>query len=66
MKKKNTENLPEIDASQVEIHEWLKSVKFKKKFFGGVDEVDVWDKISELNALYEKLIIATQEKSNEE
>ncbi len=66
MKKNKTENLPEIAASQLEIYEWLKTVKFKKKLFGGVDEVDVWKKIAELNALYEKLILAKREKNDGE
>lgn len=41
-----------------EIQNWLKSVKFKKKLFGGVDEVEVWKKIEELNSLYERVLIA--------
>lgn len=41
-----------------EIREWLNSVSFKKRRFGGVDEADVWKKIGKLNALYEKLLIA--------
>lgn len=32
---------------------WLKTVKFKKRLLGGVNEADVWKKIGELNALYE-------------
>ena len=30
-------------------------MKFRKKFFGGVDEADVWKKINELNQMYEEL-----------
>lgn len=37
---------------------WLAGVKFRKKTFGGLDPVDVWDKIGELNAMYEKAIMA--------
>ena len=41
------------DEKLKEIEEWLEKVRFQKKFFGGVDEQDVWTKISELNKLYE-------------
>ncbi len=37
---------------------WLQKVKFKRSFIGGVREEDVWMKISELNALYEKALEA--------
>ncbi len=37
---------------------WLKTVKFKKRLLGGVDEADVWKKIGELNALYEAALDA--------
>ena len=40
------------------ITSWLSGVKFLKKTIGGVDPVDVWKKIEELNAMYEKAIIA--------
>lgn len=40
------------------IASWLMKVKFKPKFFGGVDPLDVWDKIDELNAMYEKALMA--------
>ena len=33
------------------IASFLKTVKFKRKLFGGVDEKDVWKKIDELNEL---------------
>lgn len=35
------------------IAQWLEEVRFRKKFFGGVDEQDVWKKIKELNHMYE-------------
>ena len=41
------------DEKLKEIEEWLEKVRFQKKFFGGVDEQDVWTKISELNKMYE-------------
>ena len=46
-----------------EITDFIEGIRFKKKFFGGVDETDVWKKIRELNALYEKLLIS--EKTRE-
>ena len=35
-----------------EIAEWLEKVSFRKKFFGGLDEQDLWKKIDELNNMY--------------
>lgn len=43
-----------------EIAQWLKSVKFRRKAFGGVDETDVWKKIDELNRMYEKVFLMMQ------
>ena len=40
------------------IASWLSCVKFRKKLFGGLDEVDVWKKIEELNRYYENALIA--------
>ena len=34
---------------------WLKTLKFKKKLFGGVNEADVWKKMDELNKMYEQV-----------
>lgn len=36
-----------------EIAEWLENLRFRKQFFGGVGEEDVWKKIGELNDMYE-------------
>ena len=47
--KQENENLKEIE-------EWLEKVRFQKKFFGGVNEQDVWNKISELNKMYESAL----------
>ena len=44
---------PQLDS----IRQWLKKVRFRKSLFG-VDEADVWKKISELNSLYETALIA--------
>lgn len=40
------------------IASWLLKVKFKPKFFGGVDPLDVWEKIEELNQMYESALMA--------
>ena len=58
------ENLDSLSKKQQEIYEWLSNLKFRKKTFGGVDEADVWSKIGELNALYEKLLIAERANSS--
>lgn len=47
-----------------EINEFLNNVKFKRKFFGGVDEVDVLKKISLLNTLYTKAVEAERTRYN--
>lgn len=49
------DNLPEELA---EIRRWLSEVRFRRTLVGGVDEADVWKKLEELNALYEKAFIA--------
>lgn len=37
------------------ISNMLSSMKFKKKLFGGVDELDVWKKLEELQKEYNRL-----------
>lgn len=46
------------------IASWLASVKFQKKAVGGLDPVDVWNKIEELNKLYENALTAERIRSN--
>lgn len=46
--KNNNEN-----NNKNKIAEWIEGVRFRKKFFGGVSEQDVWKKIEELNKMYE-------------
>ena len=41
----------------------LKKTKFRYKLVGGVDEIDVWKKIEELNRYYEILLEFEKEKS---
>lgn len=43
---------------------WLMSVKFRRKAVGGLDEADVWKKIEELNAMYEKALVAERVRCN--
>ena len=45
-------------APAASIAGWLQKVKFKRSLIGGLREEDVWTKISELNALYEKALEA--------
>lgn len=47
-----------LNHEQKKIADWLKTVRFRKQFIGGVDEQDVWAKIEELNEMYEKALSA--------
>lgn len=47
-----------LESQLDNIRKWLQKVRFKKSVIGGVDESDVWKKISELNSLYETALIA--------
>lgn len=47
-----------LNHEQERIQKWLKQIRFKRSFFGGVDEADVWKKITELNNLYEVALSA--------
>lgn len=52
-------------AKKIEdISKVLNEIKFKKKFFGGVDELDVWNKIESLNLEYKELFEIMQTKIN--
>ncbi|MDR7871446.1 MAG: hypothetical protein RIN55_11335 [Tissierellaceae bacterium] len=46
------------------IADWLEKVCFRKNFFGGVDEQDVWKKIDELNSMYEAALEAERVRYN--
>lgn len=52
MKEKKKQPVKPVNGEQQRIAQWLKKVKFKKQFFGGVNEKDVWKKIAELNDMY--------------
>lgn len=58
------DNNTRISPMHKEIARWMKSVEFKSKVFGGVDEADVWKKIDELNLLYEKLLLEKQAQNS--
>lgn len=51
--KKNNEN-----ENTKEISEWLENLRFRKQFFGGLREEDVWKKINELNEIYQAALKA--------
>lgn len=52
-------------AKKIEdISKVLNGIKFKKKFFGGVDELDVWNKIESINLEYKELFEIMQTKIN--
>lgn len=41
-----------------ELAAWLETVKFKKRWPGGISEQEVWSKIRELHGLYQKALLA--------
>ena len=50
-------------AKKIEdISKFIKEIKFKKKLFGGVDELEVWNKIEALNLEYKELYQIQQAK----
>lgn len=57
MKNTKNENLKKIS-------EWLESVRFRKQFFGGISENDVWKKINELNQMYQAALEAERIRYN--
>lgn len=40
----------------------LENMKFKKKLFGGVDELDVWENIEALEKEFEKEFLLQEER----
>lgn len=40
------------------IADWLEKVRFRKQFFGGLSETDVWKKINELDQMYQAALDA--------
>lgn len=57
------ERLPEtntkaLNHEQVKLRQWFQEVKFRKVLFGGVDEIQLWKKLEELNQIYETSLSA--------
>lgn len=47
-----------INHMEIQIVKWIQSVKFRHVAFGGVDEADLWKKMSELYDLFHQAISA--------
>lgn len=54
----NPKTTEPLNHEHREIEEWLKTVRFRKQFLGGVSEQDVWTKLEVLNKMYEKALSA--------
>ena len=57
------ERLPEtntkaLNHEQEKLTQWFQEVKFRKVLFGGVDEIQLWKKLEELNQIYETSLSA--------
>ena len=68
-KKKAPERLPGAEENCISpehqaIVQWYKTVKFRKKLLGGVDEVAMWKKLEELYGLYDAAIRAERTRYN--
>ncbi len=49
---------PPVSGEIQAVADWLRKVKFRRTLIGGLDERSVWNKIKELNALYEEALRA--------
>ena len=47
-----------INHMEIQIVKWIQSVKFRHVAFGGVDEADLWKKMSELYDLFHQAVSA--------
>ena len=56
--KATSRDQPTIGPEHARIAQWLGQVRFRKKFFGGVRERDVWKKFGELDAMYSQALFA--------
>lgn len=56
------EEMEPLNFQQKNIIKWLKNIRFKRKFFGGVSEQDVWKKITKLNQMYNIALIAERQR----
>ena len=63
------ERLPEtntkaLNHEQEKLRQWFQEVKFRKVLFGGVDEIQLWKKLEELNQIYETSLSVHQRSCN--
>lgn len=56
--KEDIANTQSLNFEHQLLIDWYKTVKFKKKMIGGVDEEYLWKRLEELNKLYEQSLIA--------
>lgn len=65
-KQKTNTKPSRVDARSVrnldDIAQYLKTVKFRKKMLGGLDEMDVWKKIRLLDEMYQQLYLLQDAK----
>lgn len=47
-----------MNREQLRIAQWLQTLHFRHRLFGGVSERDVWSKLSELNTMYQTALAA--------
>lgn len=47
-----------VSAELQTVSEWLSKVNFRRQWIGGLDERSVWNRIKELNQLYEEALRA--------
>ena len=57
------ERLPETNTKALnhekeKMRKWFEEVKLRKVMFGGVDEIQLWKKLEELNQIYETSLSA--------
>lgn len=53
-----------VNPEHERLMEWLQTVKFKKTVVGGIDEVQMWKKLEELDRLYDAAIRAERARYN--
>ena len=46
-----------VNQGHEKLIQWFQTVHFRKTLFGGVDEVQLWKKLEELDRLYEAALI---------
>lgn len=51
-----TKMMPELSSGMKEISDLFKDLHFQKKILGGVDEMDVWRQLREVQKEYETLL----------